>query len=241
MSQNSPFVHNLEAQIKRIKEIIKSPKLVDDKFEDLLNIHNSLLKLANDYVSSTASKIKEEVKTALAPKLQNYKTSYKSDILKLDELNKTVLNNSTNFKFKTLKNNLSILFNDFTPELFDNSIYYELDEYVDTSITAKSVNALTPEQKEMIKNYKSIKDEIENGLDDFVVDIKNFEKHAISIRDNEIKRGMSVLDSLYVIHLNYLKAYSKNKNVDYTDYKLNGRVIDKFGKQSEFLNRYLED
>ena len=123
MSQNSPFVHNLEAQIKRIKEIIKSPKLVDDKFEDLLNIHNSLLKLANDYVSSTASKIKEEVKTALAPKLQNYKTSYKSDILKLDELNKTVLNNSTNFKFKTLKNNLSMLFNDFAPELFDNSIF----------------------------------------------------------------------------------------------------------------------
>lgn len=233
---SSPFINNLESQIARIHEIIKSPNLVDSKFNELLSIHDSLDKLTSDYISSTRTKIRDEIKSALVSSMSKYKQNYKTDIQKLDELNTNILHDSKSFKFKTLPAALADDFDDVEPELFDNSIYQELNEYVDLTIT--NPKNLTPEQKETIRNYKNIKEEIEGGLEDFIEDVKNFEKHAVRIRANEIKRGMECLDMLYVMHLNYLKAYSKNKNVEFNMYKLNGKRIDTYGKQTDFLNRY---
>lgn len=239
---NSPFLNSLTSQVSRIREIIKSPKLVDTHFDELINIHNSIADSFAEYVNTTQTTLFTELKQTLQTYSQKYKTSYKTDINNLDELNKTILHDSHSIKVKSLKCSLQNSFDNIQPELFDVSIYEELSEYVDPSITKMSAGNLTPEQSQTIKAFKEIREEIEEGLDEFIKDVKKFEKQSLNIKQNLIKKGMSNLDILYIMHLNYLKAYCKNSTLTtFDDYKLNGKIPEKYGKQSEWLNKYYEE
>ena len=94
-------------------------------------------------------------------------------------------------------------------EVFDSSIYGELNEYVDTSLKKEDLDR--KEVKEMIKMYNEVKEEIEDGLDELVGEVEDMEKGWMKVKGKLEERGKKELEVLYVCHLNYLDGVVKSK------------------------------
>lgn len=94
-------------------------------------------------------------------------------------------------------------------EMFDSSIYGELNEYVDTSLKKEDLDR--KEVKEMIKMYNELKEEIEDGLDELVGEVEDMEKGWMKVKGKLEERGKKELEVLYVCHLNYLDGVVKSK------------------------------
>lgn len=124
-------------------------------------------------------------------------------------------------------------------EVFDSSIYGELNEYVDTSLKKEDLDR--KEVKEIIKMYNEVKEEIEDGLDELIEEVEDMEKGWMKVKGKLEERGKKELEVLYVCHLNYLDGVVKSKK------KVGGNVkVDVFynnvkveGKQSDVLRRWI--
>ena len=248
----SPFIQQLIHETDRIKDIIKKPKLVESKFKTLLGLHEGLETMINEYVRTSSDEIRIEVEDILKKWCSKFRTEWKDDLNKLDELNQNVLKYKGNSQQNEGGNegnggkckNIHIaswrdIVNKITEnvnvevEVFDESIYGELNEYVDVNLKKDDLNR--PEVKEMIKQYNELREEIEDGLDEIVEDVKKIEKRWMKVREKLEDKGKKCLNEMYVCHLNYLKAVISKKECDL---KVNGRSIE--GKQTEWLKGWLE-
>ena len=122
-------------------------------------------------------------------------------------------------------------------EVFDSSIYGELNEYVDTSLKKEDLDR--KEVKEMIKMYNEVKEEIEDGLDELVSEVEDMEKGWMKVKGKLEERGKKELEVLYVCHLNYLDGVVKSKKCG--NYKIDvfceGVKVE--GKQSDVLRGWI--
>lgn len=124
-------------------------------------------------------------------------------------------------------------------EMFDSSIYGELNEYVDTSLKKEDLDR--KEVKEMIKMYNELKEEIEDGLDELVGEVEDMEKGWMKVKGKLEERGKKELEVLYVCHLNYLDGVVKSKK------KVGGVKVEWIcggvkveGKQSDVLRMWIK-
>lgn len=235
MSVNSPFIQHLENEVRKIKNICKSPKLVTDRYDELLNIHDQISNDIDDYVNKSIVSIKREIDDNLKEFSNTFKTSYKEDIKRLSELNRTILKSKTSFKIKYADNMVDKSVESIKPSmLYDADIYDELFDVSDTSITSKTINSKDNAAK--VKKFNAISEEIVDGLDDVVNDVKEFEKSMVNLKTNVEHEGMNQLKTMYVIHLNYLND-KLNKTNNASSFKINGNDI-KFVKQTEFIAKY---
>ena len=188
----SNFTQQLEHEINRIKDIIKNPKLVEDKFDVLINLHEGLEDMINNYFESSSKKVIEEVEEDLNKYCDVFKKRWKDDLKNLDGLNMSVLKLKEGGNGNEGKKEIRITtWNDLKQksidkmknevELFDESIYGELNEYADSKIKKEDLER--KEIKEMIKMYNEIREEIEDGLDEIVDEVEGIEKKWMKFRD----------------------------------------------------------
>lgn len=241
----SDFIQQLEHEIKRIKDIIKKPKLVETKFKELINLHVGVENMINEYIKTSGDEIKIEVREKLKKWCEKYRSEWKTDIERLDELNVKVLklkggsrngnNRNTNTSATNLNtsatnnsnNNSSatnnvvnikipsfnemadkiisdLISNEISVSLFDESIYGEMNEYIDTSLKKEDLER--KEVKKMILAYNELREEIEDGLDEVLEEVVEVEKKWMKVKGKLEEKGMKWLEVLYVCHLNYLKS-----------------------------------
>ena len=239
----SEFVQQLRHEMNRIRDIIKKPKLVESKFSTLIGIHESIETMINEYVKASADEIRVEVEDILKKWCSKFKTEWKDDVNKLDELNAEILKwklngngkESKNIKVPAWDNVVKNIIEKVNTEveLFDESIYGELNEYVDVNL--KKDDLEKKEVKEMVKMYNELREEIEDGLDDAIKDVMNMEKKWMNIRRKLEDKGKKWLEVLYVCHLNYLKSVMKKESCSLN---VNGKVIE--GKQTDWLKNWLD-
>ena len=239
----SNFTQQLEHEINRIKDIIKNPKLVEDKFDVLINLHEGLEDMINNYFESSSKKVIEEVEEDLNKYCDVFKKRWKDDLKNLDGLNMSVLKLKEGGNGNEGKKEIRITtWNDLKQksidkmknevELFDESIYGELNEYADSKIKKEDLER--KEIKEMIKMYNEIREEIEDGLDEIVDEVEGIEKKWMKFRDRLEDKGKKWLEVMYVCHLNYLDSVMKKKECAL---RVNGEEVK--GKQSEWLKGWI--
>lgn len=221
--------------INQIKDIISKPVLVEKNFKNLISIHQSINNMANEYYNASIVKIKKSAKDILLKYCDKFKTEYSTDLKRLNELNDSMkINVNGNKKIKTWN---ELVFNEcnmYKPELFDEEIYYDLNDKVNINI--KKEDLKNPKIKKLIKEYNEIKNEIINELDEFMNDIKVMEKSMMRAEGKIEQKGMKYLDCLYVCHLNFLNSVIHKKTCNL---KVNGMMVK--GKQSEWLKGWFND
>jgi hypothetical protein len=230
-SDNVSLIQN---SVNQIKDIISKPVMVEKNFDELISIHQSINNMVNEYYSSSISKIKQECRDVLLDYCSKFKTEYAEDLKRLDELNKTIHNSSGNVKCESWNN---IVFNEcnmFKPELYDEDIYYSLNENVDINI--KQADLRNPKIKKMIKEYNEIKNEIITELEEFMNDVESFEKNVLKAKNEILRKSMKSLNVMYICHLNFLDSVIKKKKCSL---KVNG--VEVKGKQSEWLKGWMND
>jgi hypothetical protein len=247
----SNFIQQIEHENNRIKDIIKKPRLVETKFETLIGIHEGIESMINEYFESSKIEIKKEVEDILKKWCDKFKNEWKEDLKRLDELNERILkiknvqqnrNTQQNSKYENDRNgkkkNIKIpSWNEVVDkmmeniksevELFDSSIYGEMNEYVDVNLKKEDLER--KEVKEMIKMYNELREEVEDGLDEVVEEVERMEKMWMKARSKLEEKGKKWLEVLYVCQLNYLKSVLEKKECDVmvNGEEVRGKLIDK--------------
>lgn len=253
----SDFVQQLEHETGRIKDIIKKPKLVETKFKTLINLHEGIESMINEYVRTSADDIRIEVEDILKKWCGKFRNEWKTDLGRLDELNMKVLkwNSSSigskgseksersegNGNFKNIKVmkwkdvvQKTIENIDLEIDLFDESIYGEMNEYIDVNLKKEDLER--KEVKEMIMNYNELREEVEDGLDEVIEEVKGMEKRWMKVRGKLEEKGKKWLEVLYVCYLNYLDGRMKKVECRVL---VNGEKIE--GKMMDGLKKWLEE
>ncbi len=232
---NSTFVQQLEHEVNRIKDIIKKPRLVETKFKTLVSLHEGIEEMINEYIKTSSETIKVEVEDILKKWSSKFRTEYKEDLKRIDELNSKYLKGKKNVSVpnwsevvgKTVENVVGM-----DVELFDSCIYGEMNEYVDVNLKKEDLER--KEVKEMIKAYNELREEVEDGLDEVVENVRDVEKKWMKVREKLEDKGKKWLEVMYVCHLNYIKAALDKRGCDV---RVNGMEIK--GKQTEWLKGWL--
>ena len=238
MRAESVFIQQLEHEVERIKQMVKKPKMIESKFEVVIGLHEGIERMVNEYIESSALKVRKEVEEVLKKWCSKFRTEWSTDIERIDELNAKI-------KYSSGKKNIKVpSWNEVVDkvmesvkgefELFDESIYGEINEYVDVNVKKEDLE--NEDVREMIKNYNELKEEIENGLDDAVEEVRNVEKKWMKVRSKLEEKGRRWLEVLYICHLNYLIGVTKRTKCELT---VNGKAIE--GKQSDWLKGWLNE
>ena len=244
MNTTSPFIQQLQQEMQRIRDIIKSPKSVVKSFNTLLAIHSAIERLTDDYTKSSTSRITHDAIQSLTPIINSFKTSYKTDIKRVDQLNQSILRNQTNLHIPSFREVVDESVELYVPELYESDIYTTLADNVNLSITRADLNK--PEVKEMIQEYNNTREEIENGLDEYLADVQEYERRMMSAGTKIVEKSKPILQQLYVSHLNYLKtvlasphtASPQKACISGQPLLVNGSAV--CGKQSEFVGGWLK-
>lgn len=252
----SNFIQQLEHENGRIKDIIKKPRLVETKFETLIGIHEGIESMINEYFESSKVEIKKEVEDILKKWCDKFKNEWKEDLKRLDELNERILKIKLNSKNENINKNIegrnnsernlcgnkkkNIKIPDWNDvvdkmmenvksevELFDSSIYGEMNEYVDVNLKKEDLER--KEVKEMIKMYNELREEVEDGLDEVVEEVERMEKMWMKARGKLEEKGKKWLEVLYVCQLNYLKSVLEKRECDVlvNGEEVKGKLIDR--------------
>ena len=259
----SSFVQQLEHETGRIKDIIKKPKLVETKFKTLINLHEGIESMINEYVRTSGDDIRIEVEDILKKWCCKFRNEWKADLGRLDELNMKVLkwnsssvgskgsersgrsesersegggNNYKNIKVMKWKDVVQKTIEniDLEVDLFDESIYGEMNEYIDVNLKKEDLER--KEVKEMIMNYNELREEVEDGLDEVIEEVKGMEKRWMKVRGKLEEKGKKWLEVLYVCYLNYLDGRMKKVECRVL---VNGEKIE--GKMMDGLKKWLEE
>lgn len=272
----SDFIQQLKHEVGRIKDIVKKPKLVESKFKTLLNLHEGIEGMINNYVRTSGDEIRIEVEDILKKWCGKFRSEWKSDLERLDELNLKVLKwnckregnekenedsksgisksgreggislksegiSKNEGKYKNIKImkwkdvvQKTIENMDLEVDLFDESIYGEMNEYIDVNLKKEDLER--KEVKEMIMNYNELREEVEDGLDEAVEEVKEMEKKWMKVRGKLEEKGKKWLEVLYVCYLNYLDGRMKKVECRVL---VNGEKIE--GKMMDGLKKWLEE
>ena len=241
----SNFIQQIEHENNRIKDIIKKPRLVETKFETLIGIHEGIESMINEYFENSKIEIKKEVEDILKKWCDKFKNEWKDDLKRLNELNERILKiknieskNSERNQQCGKKKNIKIPdWNEVVDkmvenvksevELFDSSIYGEMNEYVDVNLKKEDLER--KEVKEMIKMYNELREEVEDGLDEVLEEVERMEKMWMKARGKLEEKGKKWLEVLYVCQLNYLKSVLEKKECDIlvNGEEVKGKLIDR--------------
>ena len=248
----SDFVQQLEHETGRIKDIIKKPKLVETKFKTLINLHEGIESMINEYIRTSGDDIRIEVEDILKKWCGKFRNEWKTDLNRLNELNMKVLKwdstsvghnsgksgegNFKNIKVMKWKDVVQKTIEniDLEVDLFDESIYGEMNEYIDVNLKKEDLER--KEVKEMIMNYNELREEIEDGLDEVIEEVKGMEKRWMKVRGKLEEKGKKWLEVLYVCYLNYLDGRMKKVECRVL---VNGEKIE--GKMMDGLKKWLEE
>lgn len=219
MVEESLFIQNLNEEITLIKNIISSPKLVQERFTQLKNTNTNLKERIQQYKFSSENAIKNDIMNMIEPVLEGYQQRAKQEY-KTAEIVNTV-------KIPKLEQL------DYDIDVPNDNIYDDLLQQVDLSIPANG--KLSKSQIKTIKMYTEVKNEIIDELDEMVDSIKNFEQQMVN-RRKEIYDNLvnCIVPKLYKTHLSYMRSTLMKKN-SVTNVIINDTMYTVSSKQSVFL------
>ena len=232
------IIPEIEKYVVEIKTIVSSANKIEKSFQSLLLLHETINTTLDKYISNKASNIQQIIVQHLQDDITTYRTNYRKD------LNESLNNLNTQFNITSTSSfNVGSLSKDIKkellkniPELFEDSIYYDLLNCIDLSIKKEDLE--TKEVKKMINNYQETRDDIITELDNFIDDVKEFENNVGNIQNKILPKAKKTLHKLYACHLNYLNAVKHKKESDFK-ISINGEIIT--GKQSTLFNKYLNN
>jgi hypothetical protein len=207
----SNFVKQLRNQIERVKEIIRYPSVAICHRDALDNIFTSIDSMVDSYPSISFKTISKQIINSID--YTHYQEKFKDEFKAFYSMNyntKNVLKTSPLPKFEdrqlpSLKYTLQNFFD-------------ELEENIDLSMDKHN---LTPFDREKIYNYFTLKDEIEDMLEELIVDVKNYEKAMVEYTHfltQHVKNN--VMPVLYVNHqiMSLQNINSKNPKLKQSNY-----------------------
>ena len=207
----SNFVKQLRNQIERVKEIIRYPSVAICHRDALDNIFTSIDSMVDSYPSISFKTISKQIINSID--YTHYQEKFKDEFKAFYSMNyntKNVLKTSPLPKFdaKSLPSLKYTLQN-----FFD-----ELEENIDLSMDKHN---LTTFDREKIYNYFTLKDEIEDMLEELIVDVKNYEKAMVEYTHfltQHVKNN--VMPVLYVNHqiMSLQNIHSKNPKLKQSNY-----------------------
>lgn len=220
----SNFVIELKNQIERINEIITHPKLYLLHKQTLVNIHNSIVAMIEDYPSLSLMSIKNQVvsqtldedviinyRQQMVAELQKFSKTHKG---KLSEDDKETIINELTEENKNLEAKITTVVNTTkislpSLEFEDDLIFQELDEYVlklNKYKTIPKVNQLSRSEMRTIQNYYTTKDIISDYYQELIDDVETYEQTMVAF--NIKLMGLidkELLDNIYNQHVNDCK------------------------------------
>ena len=218
----SNFVKQLRNQIERVKEIIRYPSVAICHRDALDNIFTSIDSMVDSYPSISFKTISKQIINSID--YTHYQEKFKEEFKAFYSMNyntKNVLKTSPLPKFEdrqlpSLKYTLQNFFD-------------ELEENIDLSMDKHN---LTPFDREKIYNYFTLKDEIEDMLEELIVDVKNYEKAMVEYTHfltQHVKNN--VMPVLYVNH-QIISLQTLWRDINSKNPKL---------KQSNYFNKELNE
>lgn len=214
----SNFVKQLRNQIERVKEIIRYPSVAICHRDALDNIFTSIDSMVDSYPSISFKTISKQIINSID--YTHYQEKFKEEFKAFYSMNyntKHVLKEKPLPKFEDKA----------VPSLSYSlqNVFDELEENIDLSMDRHN---LTPFDREKIYNYFTLKDEIEDMLEDLIVDVKNYEKAMVEYTHfltQYVKNN--VMPVLYVNH-----QIMSLQNINTKNPKL---------KQSNYFNKELNE
>lgn len=220
----SNFVIELKNQIERINEIITHPKLYLLHKQTLVNIHNSIMSMIEDYPSLSLMSIKNQVVTQTLDEdvIINYRNQMVDELRKFSKSHKgklseddkeTIINELTEenkileAKINTVVNTAKITLPSL--EFEDDLIFQELDEHVlkmNKYKTTPKLNQLSRSEIRTIQNYYTTKDIISDYYQELIDDVETYEQTMVAF--NIKLMGLidkELLDNIYTQHVNDCK------------------------------------
>ena len=222
------FQQNLQNQINLIKNVIKNPKTLYDKFKDLKCFHQSLVNMVDQYQKVAVERVNNEIYQLAEPIINTYLKKVSGDIKNHRPIYVTKIE-----KYHKFKEHLDVPSDDG---------YDELLQYVDLSITGK-----TAEEKKIIKKFIEKRNEINEEFDELMNQLRDYEQNLVNFRQKEFENVcMNVLPKMYLSHLSemYLALKAKQNgtvNNDEVQIVVNNMPIriTRSDKQSIFLRNCL--
>lgn len=220
----SNFVIELKNQIERINEIITHPKLYLQHKQTLVNIHNSIIAMIEDYPSLSLMSIKNQVisQTLEEDVIINYRNQMIAELRKFTKTHKDKLsdddkrtivnelteeNNKLEAKINTTINAAKLIVPSL--EFEDDLIFEELDEYVLKMNKYKSIpkiNQLSRSEMRTIQNYYTTKDIISDYYQELIDDVETYEQTMVAFNIKLMSLiDKELLDNIYTQHVNDCK------------------------------------
>ena len=220
----SNFVIELKNQIERINEIITHPKLYLQHKQTLVNIHNSIIAMIEDYPSLSLMSIKNQVisQTLEEDVIINYRNQMIAELRKFTKTHKDKLsdddkrtivnelteeNNKLETKITTTINTAKLIVPSL--EFEDDLIFEELDEYVLKMNKYKSIpkiNQLSRSEMRTIQNYYTTKDIISDYYQELIDDVETYEQTMVAFNIKLMSLiDKELLDNIYTQHVNDCK------------------------------------
>jgi hypothetical protein len=221
----SVFVQKISNQLERVKEIISSPYKLNQHYQTVIQLHNTIESDIIEYMNISERKIVEDVVNLCKPIINEYKNKAIQDIPK----HQIKINNVINYN---KPENTNII------EIVDPSKYDELYQNVDLSMDPDN---LTKENKQMIKNYMTCKEDLIAEFDDLIYNIKRYEQNMINRRQQLYNDAInSIIPQLYKSHLSYVKLQSnmkknKQQNTNQINVEIKNIPYQINQKQTEFM------
>jgi hypothetical protein len=217
-------VIELKNQIERINEIITHPKLYLQHKQTLVNIHNSIIAMIEDYPSLSLMSIKNQVisHTLEEDVIINYRNQMIAELRKFTKTHKVKLsdddkrtivnelteeNNKLEAKITTTINAAKLIVPSL--EFEDDLIFEELDEYVLKMNKYKSIpkiNQLSRSEMRTIQNYYTTKDIISDYYQELIDDVETYEQIMVAFNIKLMSLiDKELLDNIYTQHVNDCK------------------------------------
>ena len=207
----SNFVKQLRNQIERVKEIIRYPSVAICHRDALDNIFTSIDSMVDSYPSISFKTISKQIINSID--YNHYQEKFKEEFKDFYSMNyntKHILTEKPLPKFDVKP----------LPSLSYSlqNVFDELEENIDLSMDK---NNLTPFDREKIYNYFTLKDEIEDMLEDVIADVKKYEKAMVEYTHfltQHVKNN--VMPVLYVNHqiMSLKNIHSKNPKLKQSNY-----------------------
>lgn len=199
-----------------IKDTINDPDSLQSNMKNLKYLHRQLQKHISKFTSKQVNLIKQDIKTNLLEYAKKYTNveNIKRDMVK---------NNSPDdVKIESTQIN--------KPELFEMSVYDDLVKTIDPNIEDLEES----KQRELIKKYQSIRNDIIEGLNKVNDECNNL----TSFKPNYDTLHAQI-DTLYHLHLKYI--YNVSTGIK-TPYKcsINGAELQIQSKQTDFMKMAID-
>lgn len=199
-----------------IKETINEPDSLADNMKNLKYLHKQLEK----HITKLKTKQINTIKQSITTDLLNYAKQYTN----INRIKKDMTTNNSSDDVVIKSESIN------EPELYESSVYDELADTIDYDIEELDKT----EQKELIKKYQNIRNDIIEGLNRV-----NAECDALLNYKPDYQMLHKQIDILYHLHLNYIKNVSTGIKTPY-NCSINGVNLKIQTKQTDFIKMAID-